>query len=64
MKNPIAKNFYNMLSKELKEEADKRLTICKNCDRLDHEEMKCKECGCFMEFKTLIPRISCPIGKW
>jgi hypothetical protein len=24
----------------------------------------CNLCGCFMEFKTMMPSSSCPAGKW
>lgn len=47
-----------------KEVANTRLEICKQCDRIELEKMRCKECGCFMVFKSLIPFSECPLGKW
>ena len=62
--NVVLEQFRKVLSEEMKKKADDRLTICKSCDRFDHEKKQCKECMCFMEFKTLIPNVECPIGKW
>jgi hypothetical protein len=25
---------------------------------------QCKQCGCFMEFKTRLEAAKCPLGKW
>lgn len=44
--------------------ADERMAICKQCDKFNHENSRCNECGCFMEYKTLLPYVSCPLGKW
>jgi hypothetical protein len=43
-------------------EAEKRMAICKACDRLDGN--KCLECGCWMPAKTRIEYAKCPLGKW
>lgn len=44
--------------------SEKRLAICETCDRFDKEKRKCLECGCFMEYKTLLPFVHCPLHKW
>ena len=41
-----------------------RLDICNNCDRLIKKVNICKECGCFMNFKTKFSRAFCPLNKW
>ena len=41
-----------------------RLGICSQCDQLDKQSLKCKQCGCLMKVKTLIPLASCPLNKW
>ena len=46
-----------------KELSEKRLEICKTCEHLT-SHMRCNKCGCFMNYKTLIPSSECPIGKW
>jgi len=44
--------------------SDQRLAICKTCEHLDQKRLKCRKCGCFMEFKSHLPYVECPIGKW
>jgi hypothetical protein len=44
--------------------AEKRLAICNSCDEYDQKWKKCKKCGCFMEFKSLLPSAKCPLDKW
>lgn len=50
--------------KKRKEISEQRLEICRKCDSFNHENSQCKECGCFMEYKTLLPYVSCPLDKW
>ena len=47
-----------------KEVSAKRLDICRGCDRFNRKTSKCEECGCFMEYKSLILSSKCPLGKW
>ncbi len=47
-----------------KEEAKKRMEICATCDKFDSSTTRCKECGCFMIAKTLLPFSDCPLNKW
>lgn len=47
-----------------KELSEKRLEICNTCEHLEKNLMRCNKCGCFMNFKTLLPIAECPIGKW
>lgn len=56
--------FVKFLPKEIKDRSENRLTICKTCDKFNHENKRCNQCGCFMEYKTLLPNAKCPIGKW
>jgi len=44
--------------------AEKRLDICKDCDKFIKATTQCKECGCVMKLKTKLPNASCPLGKW
>ena len=41
-----------------------RLNICLSCPELIKWSKQCKNCGCFMEFKTGLEISKCPIGKW
>lgn len=42
-----------------------RIEICLDCDRLMSKHFKvCKECGCFVPWKTKLESASCPLGKW
>ena len=49
------------VSAEVKQQ---RMEICKQCDRYDPEQLRCKECGCLLEYKTDFALDSCPLGKW
>lgn len=44
--------------------AEKRLEICRNCDKFIKATTQCKECGCIMKLKTKLPNAFCPIHKW
>ena len=43
---------------------NERLEICKSCDWYDPNEIRCKNCGCWLENKARWSLDSCPIGKW
>ena len=40
------------------DEYERRLTICQNCDDLNSGT--CMKCGCYVEFRALKKRMSCP----
>ena len=40
-----------------------RMTTCKACEFLSGD-MRCGKCGCFMEIKSKMAGMKCPIGKW
>ncbi len=44
--------------------AAERMSICKACPELIKVVDQCKQCGCFMEFKTKLEAAKCPLGKW
>lgn len=44
--------------------SDERMAICNECEHLKKDSKKCELCGCFMEYKTMLPFAACPIGKW
>lgn len=41
-----------------------RMEICKSCEHYHEEQVRCKECGCFLEDKTSYTSAVCPIHKW
>jgi len=45
-------------------ESEKRMEICKSCDRFQDTVKICKECGCFMPIKVKFIASECPLGKW
>ena len=47
-----------------KDIAEERLIICRTCDFFEKKISKCRKCGCFMEYKAMLPYVECPIGKW
>ena len=40
----------------------KRLVICRECDRL--AEATCEACGCYVEFRAAVKHGKCPYKKW
>jgi hypothetical protein len=50
--------------RSLKDVAESRMDICKQCDFLNKTLIACKKCGCFMIAKTRLEKARCPIGKW
>lgn len=46
------------------EEQSRRLSICEGCEHFDHDQNRCRVCGCFANLKARIEREHCPIGKW
>ena len=49
------------VSEEIK---NQRLEICRECDKYDAKQIRCIECGCFLENKASFSLDSCPLGKW
>ena len=45
-------------------QAIERMEICKACPELIKGLNQCKQCGCFMEFKTRLEAAKCPLSKW
>lgn len=43
---------------------NERLAICKGCEFFVEASSRCDQCGCFMNYKALLPNAKCPIGKW
>ena len=66
--DPILKvsSLYDELKKsilvESEEEYNRRLNICKSCDRLNHLNF-CSECNCYMPAKCALNINSCILGK-
>ena len=50
--------------KQALEQGQRRMDICRSCNRFNNTTKLCKECGCFMPAKTKLPNEACPIGKW
>jgi hypothetical protein len=41
-----------------------RLEVCKGCDKFDDLQMRCTECGCFLNQKARMVLDGCPLNKW
>jgi hypothetical protein len=41
-----------------------RMDICRGCEHYHEEQIRCKECGCFLEDKTSYSAAICPVRKW
>lgn len=55
-----AKAGYKLASKE---EHAKRMARCASCEFLT-ENKRCLKCGCFMELKSRLEGMKCPIAIW
>ena len=49
---------------EITQRAERRLNICKECERYNSTLKVCKECNCFMPAKTMLRNTLCPLLKW
>jgi hypothetical protein len=49
---------------ERKRIGEERLEICKKCEYIELDTLRCSQCGCFMEYKTKLPFSDCPLKKW
>ena len=49
---------------EKKLERERRLKICRTCEKYEPFLTRCKECGCFLKLKTWFMNSSCPLDKW
>lgn len=58
-----ARNGFALVDQESK---DKRLEICRSCDKYTESPMgpQCKECGCLLNIKTGWASEECPLKKW
>ena len=45
-------------------ERERRLNICRACEKFEPVLTRCKECGCFLKLKTWFMNSNCPLGKW
>lgn len=49
-------------------QAAKNIEVCYTCDSWIASQRRCKECGCFMDIKTIAWKIfnknPCPLNKW
>jgi ribosomal protein L32 len=41
-----------------------KLSVCRKCPKLTQPNDICSECGCFMQAKTKIPGMHCPLKYW
>ena len=55
----VAKSLVNDFGDNIK---PARYKVCKQCESFENQ--KCKECGCYMALKTLLPHAKCPRGNW
>jgi hypothetical protein len=46
------------------DEANRRKSICNNCEFFNKSQERCTKCGCFMAVKVYLKAAHCPIGKW
>lgn len=42
----------------------RRIEICTQCPSYTKGVSLCRECGCIMRVKVLLPNARCPLGKW
>ena len=47
-----------------KENANRRMEVCKECPKFVKISTQCKICLCFMPIKTKLNMTECPMGKW
>ena len=43
---------------------ESRMKICRACAFFDHEQVRCRKCGCKLKGKARFEAARCPIQKW
>jgi hypothetical protein len=46
------------------EEQNRRMGICNQCEYFSQEDIRCKQCGCFLKQKVSFTASKCPINRW
>jgi hypothetical protein len=46
------------------ESFEMRLSFCRFCESYEWEEMRCFECGCYLNIKAKLYAENCPLYKW
>ena len=54
---------FNLHLQSLKDERDRKLNICNNCDKYNKSMKICSICKCVMPLKVFIKGDTCPINK-
>jgi hypothetical protein len=62
--NSVINHIADGLKQVPEEEYNKRIDICKTCDKYDAEANKCTHCGCFLKVKASWNSEKCPLSKW
>lgn len=52
---------FNIVSKE---EQNRRLDLCEQCDKIHIPAVRCTECGCYVKVKAWMETEHCPLEKW
>ena len=63
----VGKDITDKIEILSEEETNKRMDICKKCDKFNTSNKgygRCEVCGCFMVIKTKFAQLACPIAKW
>lgn len=47
-----------------KDETEKCLTICSECENLKSDPFRCGICGCYLKLKVKLKAWHCPLNKW
>lgn len=57
--NKVSKD--RITTREIREQ---RLSVCLSCPELIELTTTCRQCSCFMSFKTWLIHSHCPLNKW
>jgi hypothetical protein len=57
----ILKNEGVFVSDDIQRE---RMRICSSCEFFRYSDNRCSKCGCFMQNKTKLKKVECPVHKW
>lgn len=68
----LADFSFDLIKKALRSEAlfvspkvqEERMSVCRSCEFYDEKEIRCTQCGCWLEAKTKFSLDSCPLQKW
>lgn len=64
LKDIIVDYFNDGIKTVAEEKANERYEICQECEHLNKMIQNCRKCHCFVKYKVILEKSTCPDGRW